>query len=440
MKKLLCLLLAIVMVFSMAACGGSGSSGDAGSSGSSGDAGSSADAGEPIELTFWGHQENAINESFKAIAEDFHEEHPNITINFEFFPYDEFEAKVQTSLADKKAGADIYELWGGWGVDFCSTGALAQIPDEMAAEITEDAYAPTYGALEYEGHLYGMPMEFNIESGGMLVNKHLLGDKPIPTTWDELVATAKELTQGEGDTMTVKGLDVVGWDTIPYTLCAMILSQGDNYLNEDGTFNFTSEAAKNAFTELTDLVVTDGVTNLTGLAGGDAMENYQLVFADQCVFAPRGPWTIAEGKTTFELTYGEDFTYAALPWYGDSIGFAAETGWSLAVNGSSDKQEAAFQFLEYFFSDEVLMKHDVAAGFIPPKKSVAEDPALLESMPFLEPLVGILGNAQFIGYFNTDIFKETINNVYTDYCTGGIYESIDAALADLEAQCNANLT
>ena len=440
MKKILCLILALVMLFTLVACAKPDTPTKPDTPANPDTPAEPAGSGEAVELTFWGHQENSWNESYLRIGEEFHKANPDITIKFEFFPYDEYEAKVLASLSSKGAGADVYELWGGWGVDFCSTGALAQMPDAMAKEVMDDAYPSTYGALEYEGHLYGLPLEFNIEIGAMLVNLKLLKDAGIevPTTWDELIADAKVLKQGEGESMAVKGFDFVGWDSTPYLFTSMILSKGGNYLNDDGSFNFTSDIAKEAFTTLTDYVLKDGITNLAGLTGGDDMENYQLLFADQVAMCPRGPWTIAEGTGTFGLKIGEDFDYVALPWYGDQAAFCNETGWSVAVNGSSAKQEAAFKFLDYLYSDEVLLAHNIACAQIPSKRSVAEDPALLDSMPFLAPLIPILGKSQFIGFFNTDLFKEAINNTFTDYCSGA-YASIDDALADLEAQCNENL-
>jgi multiple sugar transport system substrate-binding protein len=163
------------------------------------------------------------------------------------------------------------------------------------------------------------------------------------------------------------------------------------------------------------------------------------LYADKALFVPRGPWPIAEGETTFGLKYDTDFTYAAMPWYGDKVAFAAETGWALAVNGSSEKKDAAFEFLNYFYSDDVLMQHNIYCSMIPPKKSVANDPEVLEAMPFMKPLVGILDKAQYIGYFNTDVFKETINNVFVDYCTG-LYPSVDDALKKLESDLNEKLS
>ena len=202
MKKAISIALALVMAVSCLACAKSPSG--------------AAPSANAVELTFWGHQEDTWNTSYLSIADAFMAENPDIKINFEFFPYDEFESKVQTSLISKSGGADLYEIWGGWGVDYASTGALAAMPAEMIKEIRDDAYACTYGALEYDGKLYGMPMEFNIECGGLLVNNKLLQAKglDIPTTWDDLITEAKKVTLVENGIMTVKGFDFVNWDGV----------------------------------------------------------------------------------------------------------------------------------------------------------------------------------------------------------------------------------
>ena len=147
---------------------------------------------EVTKLVIWGHQEEVWNNNYQKIADDFMAENPDIQISFEFFPYDDFEAKVQTSLISKNSDCDIYEMWGGWGIDYAPTGSLDPIADEVAEEIRAEAFPSTYGAMEYDGKIYALPLEFNIECGGLVVNLHLLGDNPIPTTWDELVETAKK--------------------------------------------------------------------------------------------------------------------------------------------------------------------------------------------------------------------------------------------------------
>jgi multiple sugar transport system substrate-binding protein len=198
----------------------------------------------------------------------------------------------------------------------------------------------------------------------------------------------------------------------------MILGNGGQYLKEDGTVDFSSPQAIEAFEELRRLVVDEKVTDLEGLTGGGDLEGYQQVFSGMNLFVPRGPWTIAEGIQTFELTYGKEFQYAPLPWYGDKISFAAETGWSLAVNANSKQSEAAFRFLEYFFQDDILLQFNISTATIPSKKSAAQSEKLLSSMPYLENTVNILDKGNFIGYFNTDQVKEALNNAFVDYCQG----------------------
>ena len=99
------------------------------------------------------------------------------------------------------------------------------------------------------------------------------------------------------------------------------------------------------------------------------------------------------------------------------------------------KKEAAMKFLEFFYQDEILLEHNIRSTQIPPKKSVATDPELVEAMPYAKILVPILEDAQFIGYFNTDMLKEQINHVFQEY-VGGNYDTIDEAMEAL----NENLT
>ena len=423
MKKLIVLIMSMFMLTSLVGCSGT-----------------DTPETETIKLTFWGHQNEAWNESYRAIGDSFMADNPGIEITFEFFPYDQFESKVQTSLISKEGGADMYEMWGGWGVDFASTGALAAMPDDMAANVIDQVYPSTIGALMYEGKLYGLPLEFNIENGAMLVNTQILKDNnvTVPTTWDELVSAGTKLTKVEDGLMVQKGFDFVNWDSVPYMFLSMILSTGGEYMDANGKFTLQTPEAKAALQELYDMVVVDKVTDLEGLVGGGDLEGFQQLFAGRNAIVPRGPWVISEGVVSFGLEYGVDFDYVSMPWFGDKAAFAAETGWALSVNGNSPQQEAAYKFLNYFYQDEQLLAHNVAAAQIPAKISVAQDPELLTLMPFAAPLAGILEDAQFIGYFNTDQFKEAVNNTFVDLVMGTI-PSVDEALVSLEEHLNTNV-
>ena len=421
MKKLLLVFVCLLMVLGTVGCGGD----------------KPVDTGEAVTLTFWGHQNDPWNANWRETVKLFNEKYPNITIDLEFFPYDDFEAKVMASLIDKEQGADIYELWGGWGVDFVPNGTLAALPDDMAAMIREEFYEPTYGALEHEGKIYGFPLEFNIESGGLLVNKNLANKYGIstPKTWDAMINDAKKAVEYKGKNMSVKGFDFVNWDGVPYLFTSMILSKGGNYHDASWNFTFNTEVGQEAYQTLYDLVKVQKVTDMQGLIGGDEIEGYQQLFLDGVLFVPRGPWVIPEGADEFGVVYGVDFDYVPMPWYGDTPKFASETGWSIAINSGSAKQEAAFLFLNFMAQDDILEEHNITCAQIPAKKSVAQDPALLDKMPFAAPLVGILDSAVFIGPFNTDIYKETINNNFQAFVSGK-YKTAADALKALDADMN----
>ena len=184
----------------------------------------------------------------------------------------------------------------------------------------------------------------------------------------------------------------------------------------------------------------NAVTNLSGLDDGSDIEGYQELYTGDVMMVPRGPWCLQEGIDSFGLELGKDFDYVAMPFYGPEKKFASETGWSMAVAAGLDEAQeaAAFDFLNYFFSDEVIMQHNLACGQIPAKEAVAQDPEYLKKYPIAEPLVGILDGAQFIGFFNTDVFKECINETFSAYCKGEA-GSTDEALAALEKTLNKKL-
>ena len=300
---------------------------------------------ETINLTFWSHQTKHGIIPTRILSKLSKQKNENIKIKYENFPYDDFESKVQTSLIEGSGGADIYEIWGGWAIDFAPTGgALEEIPSALAAQVLEDTYDPTTGSLLVDGKLYGLPLEFNIESGAMIINKKIMEAKglEVPTTWEELIEVAKAGTEMDGQNFKVKGFDFVNWDSIPYTFISMILSQGGQYLTDTGV-DFNTPEAKEAFAELTRLVTDEKVTDLEGLVGSGELEGYQALYADRVMMVPRGPWALSEGVEVFELEYGVDFDYVELPWYAEGEKFAAETGWSLAVNAQSKEKRSGYE-------------------------------------------------------------------------------------------------
>ena len=422
-KNLLMFLLGLVLVLSLSAGGG----GD-----------------KRTTVNFWGHVNNAWNESHKAIIEKFNSAQSEIRVVPTFFPYDDFEAKIQTSLMSGRGGADLYEIWGGWGLDFVAGGRLSPVPLDIVSDLAADSYEPVMGAfLDKAGRLYGVPVEFNNEYGGMLVNKpefQRLGI-PYPTGWDEIVEVARRVTVRRGNTFEMRGLDFTTDDTLTTTFLSMILSTGGQYW-VNGKFKLTTPEAQKALQILVDWVVVDQLTNTDSATGaqGDEIDGAHFLGQNNAMIVPRGPWVISLLDEEYGKVYGVDFDYIKFPFYGPTPAFPAETGWSMCVPKSSKVAEEAWAYVRYFLRPENLMQHNINCAQLPPRKSVASNPNFVRQLPYMAPLLDILQYGKFIGPFNTDVLKLSLRDVYVSLCLkDGRFANVSAALAYLENKLNTDL-
>jgi len=112
---------------------------------------------------------------------------------------------------------------------------------------------------------------------------------------------------------------------------------------------------------------------------------------------------------------------------------------ALAVSSASPNQEAAWEFIAFMTQEENIIPHLIACGMLPARKSLLDNEAYLAAMPHVKPLIDILPEGQYLGYFNTDVFKENINNTFIELTTTDTYATVADALAALEKKLNADL-
>ena len=436
MKKTLgALIIAMMVLLLFAAC--NKQSGTAAAS-----SGGSTATKAKTTVQFWGHVNLAWNASHQKSIDKFNSMQSDIEVVPTFFPYDDFEAKIQTSLATGGAGADLYEIWGGWGLDFVASGVLSEVPADLIADLKSDCYEPVMGAFQgSDGKTYGVPVEFNNEYGGMLVNKPRFAALGIsyPTTWDDIISVAKKTTQRNGDIFTVRGLDFTTDDTLTTTFLSMILSQGGQYW-VNNKFKLSTPEAEKALQTLVNYVVVDRITNWDSATGAGGIESYAYIGRDEAMMVPRGPWVIASLDEEYGKKYGTDFDYVPFPFFGSVKAFPAETGWSMCVPKSTKVADAAWKYATFFLSKDNLMQHNIDCAQVPARKSVAADPAYLKALPYMAPILDVLQYGKFIGPFNTDVVKADIRNVFVSLCSkDGTYASVKDALAALETQLNTDL-
>ncbi|MBA2214991.1 ABC transporter substrate-binding protein [Sellimonas intestinalis] len=403
MKRKAAAALALLMTVSMlAGCGSDG-----------GDKGKKSDG--KTTLTFWCHQNEPWVKSYEAMAEKFEKEHPEYTVEVQDYPYDVYNEKIQTAITSDTAGPDIIAVWGGMAPNFIGTDALSEVPEDLAKELDKDYMAPTVGSYKKNGKYYGVPMEYNLEYGGMIVNKKLFHENGVayPTTWEELRDVSKSVSVKNGDIVEMKGFEMFDTDSLICNYLAMILQTGGQYLEEDDSVNFATPEGVAAMEEILSMI-KNGECDLTHLTDGDYCFND--VYQDKGYMASVGSWAIGEGTGTYELEYGTDFEYVRVPQYGDQMSFASETGWGLIVPENGKNKDTAWEFISFFSEPENLVEHNIACSQLPPRKSLLTNETYIEKMPHVEFLLDILPNGQWMGPYNTSDMREVLNQTFLNLC------------------------
>lgn len=396
---------------------------------------------EPVEgkqnVSWWTHNNPAFVAANIEMIQRFQAANPDVNIVYQYFPYDVFISKLQ---AGYNAGtvADMQQMFGTWVTQYAGFGLLDPVPAAMGEGFAERFFPAATGAYELNEQFYGMPKEFNLENGCMLVNPALLEAAAVadlPTTWEQLVAAAvASTTYDEQGRITQAGFQFTDNDSITFLFLAMILQQGATYWADDGVHvNFQTDAASKAWQDETDLVTVHHVDDETSYGSPD--DRYLFFFQGNVAMAMRGPWVIPVGEEEFP---GLTFDYVPMPPYtGTEHRFAAESGWGEVVNAAApaENKEAAWRFIDFMAQPDNARDWNLATYTIPSLTALQNDPAILEVAPMLKPAFDVLPFGQWVGPVqNRDRFWEAIHDAFTAVGLG----QMDAPTALLQAEQQIN--
>lgn len=397
---------------------------------------------DPVTLRLWVHQEANFNTATQALIDAYTAMHPNVTIEMETFEYDLFIQTLQTALP---AGdnADILGLFGSWTCSYADR--LAPMPEGLVD--TAVFFEAAIGGYICDDQVYGLPQEFNMEYGTVLVNQAMFENAGLtyPPAWDSMEALESDaiaLAQhGDDGLMTVAGYHFTNQDAIAFAFLAGILQNGGDYWNEDHTaFTFNTDAARATLEQMKRFVDNGAVDPV--LFNDSANWGGSAFFTNQAAITLIGPWAVAFGLSDFP-DFGE-FGYVALPSYGgaDPL-FAADSGWGLSVAANSPHADVAWDFVAFATANaDNALSWNTTSGTIPALREVVEDEAmqaqLLEALPWLEANLPLLQYGRYIGEMpDRDlVFYDILYPYILDMLQG--LESIDNTLIYIEEDANAS--
>lgn len=387
MKRILAAFLAVIMLLSLAACGGKTQT-------------------DPNRLVIWHDKEDAVIEALSAYLE---QALPGVEIVFE----------KKTSLTDSlklvgndpNSAPDLFIFAHDKIGVFAEMGILSPIAELLEGEVLENYLDMTLEAASYKGTLYQLPLYF--ETLMFMYNRRYMQDEEVPATTDELLAYMQANT-GRGR------YGFVEQHSTAYYSAAWIHGFGGSIINSQGEPFPNPDAVKDAlryhlqFVELMPGETEYATVNTLFLEGK----------ADATI---GGPWMVPSARAA-EIDLGiapmpvVDATGMALAPYSGVQGvhvlkFAAE-----------NKRESVKALLAALTAPELGVSLALASGCAPANSKCYEDPAvandaLVQAMRETAQIAVPMPNIP-----EMDVMWTVTGNLLTDVNLSG--QDVDSAFAE----------
>jgi multiple sugar transport system substrate-binding protein len=295
---------------------------------------------QDVTLTLWTESATAPEGVF---AQEFSAMDNGIAIDVREIRFDDLVTDTLRAVATG-TNPDLIAIDNPDHAAFASRGAFLDITDRVAeSDVIEiDRVFPgPLSSLTWDGRVYGIPRASNTIA--LYYNKDLFREAGLdpddpPATWDELLEAARTLTDPDND---VYGL--------AFSARA----------SEEGTFQFLpwAQMAGGSFDNLD----ADGVAEALalwdtfldeGLASPDTLTRGQwdstgTFNGGNAAMAISGPWEL--GRMAQDADFDWGVTLLPVPEEGGERA-SALGDFNLAIFANTEHPDAAFQFLEYFWS------------------------------------------------------------------------------------------
>jgi multiple sugar transport system substrate-binding protein len=354
------LLVLLLTTSSLLAC----SSQESGSESNNSD---SSDSGAQVELEFWdmvwGPPEYI--ETAQKLVDQFNEEHPNIKVNYQSTPWNNWYQTFTTAIASGTA-PDISTGAGYQAFQFYDMDAILPIDDvieEWKNEGKLDDFYPGYvDSMKYDGHYVTLPWAVDIRVFYYRKDLFEQAGVEVPTTWDEFRAVAKQLST-DGKYGWVIPSDTGG----THNLFTFMINNGGGIFTKDKEVDFMNEKNVEAIQFISDMV-KDGSINPagSGFKGDDATKSFGQGDAAIILEGPgfkSGLPEIEDKIGIMEPLEGPHGDEGTINWINNMM-----------LYKQTEHPEEAKTFLKWWSENNLPLWTEGKVGQLPVRQSFADDP------------------------------------------------------------------
>ena len=447
MKKFLALLLALVMVFALAACGESDApASDApaseapASDAPASEAPADGAAGSVYYLNFKPEQDSQWQELAALYTEQ-----TGVTVKVVTAASGEYETYLTSEMA-KEDAPTLFQVNGPVGLaswkDYCYDLADSAI----YGELTSTDYALTEGDA-----VYGIG--YVIESYGLIVNTDLLSQAGYTTddiqSFADLKAVAEDITASK-DELGFAAFTSAGMDSSSDWRFKTHLANLPIYFEYQDKGITSTDAIEGTYLDnyraIWDLYINNSTCDPAELTAKTANDSLNEFLAGQAVFYQNGSWEYA--NVSGEGKFSDD-QLAMIPIYfgvGDEANQGLCTGtenyWCVNKEASEDDIQATLDFINWCVTSEQgtkAMADDM--GFVIPFKTAQESPNLFVKQDAEMTAAGKTPVSWNFTTMPSEEWKNGVGSALTAYAAGtGDWNGVVSAFVDgwaSEAALNA---
>lgn len=327
-----------------------------------------------VTLDFWTSgtapaQKKATN---KLIAE-FEKSHPDINVNLQIFPFDEYFQKLSISFGANNA-PDVFWVDSTLTESYGQLGVLLPLDDYLPDDAAEDFYEAPLEDMTYEGEIQSIARHQSTEGLAYLEDVMAkAGVKPPDSyedswTWEEFVNSMGQVVKsGQTDWgyVTQYGIGL-------YSAYPIIYAMGGSLFNPDeGKFvgYMDSEATTEALEKYTSLYDEKGMAPLEVLP--------DMLATKKVAFLQTNPFTLAYLQEQYpDLKIG----MAPLPCNDECA--VASGGWHIGISRATDTPDEAWEFVDALAGPEGSTTWIDITRYMPARKSAAENADWITKKPW----------------------------------------------------------
>ncbi|QYJ03994.1 sugar ABC transporter substrate-binding protein [Nocardioides panacisoli] len=339
----------------------------------------SSDEEAPDPLTFWSvtmaphpvDDERILDRTLSEFTEA-----TGVEVEVEVIDWLDLYPRIEVALSSGE-GPDVLTIGNTWSVPLSAAGALMPWDDEALSAIGgPERFRPT--ALDASGPEGGPPtsVPYLGQSYGLYYDREAFEEAGVagpPTTWEEFVGVARQLTDRQRWGVALAGAE---WTSNAHLAFLLSAQNGGALFDKKGAPSFDTDPVRRAVGSMVAWMGSDGILD-PELAGADRVRDLAASLVDgevAMIIATSGM-----RSNLADLEY-DDYGVAPLP---TSVPANEEDrpvrsivgGTNLALWSQTDQRDEALQLVEHLTTTDTQRELNQAFGTLPVVPELDGDPA-----------------------------------------------------------------